>query len=365
MARVFLRFLTFLLISTRAFAVQLDIVDSKSAVFVALSGAIGAQDSDKVAAGLAAAAEKHKDDKKVVGLSLDSPGGLIVEAVKIGELVSTAKIPVLVTQHSTCASACFLIFMSSPGKFVVHGARIGVHSASLDGRENASTSETTVKIARLAREAGVPQSVVGKMVTAEPGAMNYLSDNELKQMGATFLDDDEGPVETKPVAPPRAAPAAPASLPPPQSAAPSMPPAGKPAEIPLQPPPSESDLAEQQRRAEIKAEQDRNFARYWSQIVNWSKSQHGGAVASERRCVKGNCATVVAYFDRQQRYVEAWRYDEPPQGSGVKLVCRQAPEGARLSCKDWYDEHEFMIAYSHQIGEDRVSYGDGLLDLFK
>ena len=361
MTRVLLRVLAFLLVSTRAFAVEINVVETKSAVFVALSGAIVAQDAEKVAAGLAAAVERHKSDSKVVGLSLDSPGGLIVEAVKIGELVSTAKIPVLVTQHSTCASACFLIFMSSPAKFVVHGARIGVHSASLDGRENASTSETTVRIARLAREAGVPQSVVGKMVTAEPGAMNYLSDNELKQMRATFLDDDEGPVDPKPVAPERAAPA-PASLPPPQPAAPA---AGKPAETPLPAPPSEAELAEQQRRAEIKAEQDRNFARYWSQIVGWSKAQHGGAVASERRCVKGNCATVVAYFDRQQRYVEAWRYDEPPQGSGVKLVCRQAPEGARLSCKDWYDEHEFMIAYSHQIAEDRVSYGEGLLDLFK
>lgn len=364
MVRVFLFVLAFLFISSRAFAVELNVIETKGAVFVALSGAIGPQDADKVIAGLAVAAEKHKGDNKVVGLSLNSPGGLIVEAVKIGEFVRSAKAPVLVTQQSTCASACFLIFMNAPAKFVIHGARIGVHSASFNGKEDASTADTTVKIARLAREAGVPQSVVGKMVTAEPGDMNYLSDAELKQMGASFLDDDDSPVETKPN--PEGRVATPASSQPAQTSAMPQPSGSvsyKASSSP--PPPPGGDPAEEQQRAEFKAEQDRNFARYWSQIVNWSKAQHSGGVASERRCNKGNCATIVAYFDRQQRYVEAWRYDEPPQGSGVKLVCRQVPEGPRLSCKDWYDEHEFLIGYSHQIGEDRVSNGGDLLDIFK
>lgn len=343
--------------TARAGAVQLDGFETRGVAFVSLSGRIVANDAERVVATLAAALERHREDRKIVGLSLNSPGGLVGEAMKIGAFVESAKIPVLVTERSNCESACFFIFMRAPAKFMAHGARIGVHSASFNGRENADTTLTTVAIARLAREAGVPQSVIGKMVTAEPGEMGYLSDNELKQMGAVFLDDDDRPLAAGPnMAAPRS-PEAPAQ-PPASGSVAAMPPGVA--------PPPESGSLEQQRLAEAKAEQDRNFARYWSEIVRWSKAQHGGAVASERRCRKTDCATVVAYFDRQQRYVEAWRYDEPPQGSGVKLVCRQIAEGvARLSCKDWYDEREFAIAYTHQIGADRVSHGDDLFDIFK
>lgn len=362
MARFLSAVVLSLLISTQAFAVQLESFEARGVAFVALSGSIVANDAERVIASLAAALERHKGDRKIVGLSLNSPGGLVFEAMKIGDFVDAAKIPVLVTERSSCESACFFIFMRAPGKFLAHGARIGVHSTSFNGREDANTSLTTVAVARLAREAGVPQSVIGKMVTAEPGEIGYLSDSELKQMGAVFLDDDDSRLDAGPNARAESGPAAPA---PSQPSPPSGSITYKPPVVASQPPP-ESDPAEQQRLAEIKAEQDRNFARYWSEIIRWSKAQHGGAVASERRCRKTDCATVVAYFDRQQRYVEAWRYDEPPRGSGEKLVCRQVPDGAaRLSCKDWYDEHEFLIAYGHQIGADRVSYGDDLLDIFK
>lgn len=355
------------LVATCARAVQLDTFEAKGVAFVALSGKILAQDADKAVASLVAALEKHRGDKKIVGLALNSPGGLVVEALKIGEFIRTAKIPVLVTEQSSCESACFFIFMNAPAKFIAHGARIGVHSISFNGKEDPDTSVTTIAVARMAREAGVPQSVIGKMVTAEPGDMRYLSDNELKQMGVIFTDDDDRPLDVKPnTMTTTGAPAAPAP-PPPAPGAPSPQPSGSISYKPAVPPqPSETEAAERQRQAEIRAEQDGNFARYWSQIVNWSKAQHGGAVASERRCNKADCATVVAYFDRQRRYVEAWRYDEPPRGSGAKTVCRQIPDvDARLSCKDWYDEHEFVISYSHQIGADRVSHGDDLFDIFR
>lgn len=358
MARFRLFFIAIFLFSVPAIAVQLDSFEARGVAFVALSGEIGSNDAEKAIVSLSSSLERHKGDKKIVGLSLNSHGGLVLEAMKIGEFVEAAKIPVLVTGQSSCESACFFIFMRAPAKFIAHGARIGVHSTSFNGKEDANTSLTTVAVARLAREAGVPQSVIGKMVTADPREISYLSDNELKQMGAVFLDDDDSRLEAKPNV-------TPAPSQPPQTGA-AAPLSGAVTDKPSSVLPPEGDAAEQQRRAELKAEQDQNFARYWSEIVRWSKAQHGGAIATERRCKKTDCATVVAYFDRQQRYVEAWRYDEPPKGSGVKVVCRQLPDvAARLSCKDWYDEHEFIIGYTHQIGADRVSSGDDLLDLFK
>jgi hypothetical protein len=216
-----------------------------------------------------------------------------------------------------------------------------------------------MRAARLARSAGVPQSVIGKMVTAAPGDMSYLSDSELKQMGVTFIDDDEN------------SPRAPQQVfrPQPVSPTPAQPQPAQPSGSVAYNTPGAADQLpgpeEEHRRAEIRAEQDRNFAKYWSQIVGWSKAQHGGTLASERRCNKNNCATVVAYFDRQQRYVEAWKYDPPPQGSDVRLVCRQIQGTDRLLCKDWYEEREFEISYTHQIGADQVTSGGDLFDIFR
>lgn len=359
MLRIFFFLAAFFLSSAGARAVTLEAFDSKGVAFVGLTGEIRPGDADKAIAALALTTQKHKADQKIVGLALNSPGGAVFEAVKIGEFVENAKIPVVVAQRSNCESACFFIFMSSPAKFVAHGARIGVHSISLDGKENGDTAQLTMKIGRLARAAGVPQSVIGKMVTAEPGEMHYLSDAELKQMGAYFLDDDESPGERSQTA--AGAPPATSQGSRQQS---QQQPSGSVSYGPGQPPPP--DVPDDERLAALKAEQDANFDKYWKQILSWSKAQHGGRLAAERRCGKSGCALIVAYFDRQQRYVEAWRYEEPPKGSGVKLVCRQAPgEAQRLSCKDWYDEHEFMIGYTHQIGEDFVSYGGDLFDIFK
>jgi hypothetical protein len=343
----------------RAPAASISHAEDKNLAYVVLSGEIARGDAEKTIAAIEAAAQQHKADGRIVTLALDSPGGVVIDAVQLGEFVERAKVPVLVTPRSNCESACFFIFMSSPAKLVAHGARIGVHSVSHNGQEDAETSFVTVRAARLARSAGVPQSVIGKMVTAAPGDMSYLSDSELKQMGVIFVDDDEdwsrAPQQTfrpQPVSP---APAQPQTAQPSGSVAYDTPGAADPLR----------GFEEEQRRAEIKAEQDRNFAKYWGQIVGWSKAQHSGTLASERRCNKSSCATVVAYFDRQQRYVEAWKYDPPPQGSDIKLVCRQIQGTDRLSCKDWYDEREFEITYTHQIGADMVTSNGDLFDIFR
>lgn len=351
-----------LFLSVGAQALEIRTTEAQGVAFVDLSGDIVSNDAVRMTSTILRLAEKHKSDNTALLLRLNSPGGLISEAIEISDLISKAKVPVVVTEKDTCASACFLLFMKLPLKLVKHGARIGVHSAADDsGNESARTTLTTVEMARFFKEAGVPNSVIGKMVTAPPGEMHYLSDNELTQMGARFMDDDNfaqaagGTSMSQPTAPP-----------PTQQPAPPVSASVIPNSAPVQSPqPTVDEQAEAKRREELRAEQDRNFAKYWSQITGWSKAQHSGGVASERRCNQTGCAKVVAYFDRQQRYVEAWNYDLPPKGSGAKLVCRQMQVDDKLACTDWYDGHEFVIGYTHQIGADRVTTGGDLLDIFR
>lgn len=363
--RALLLGLIFFFMSPGSEALEIRTTEGQGISFVDLSGGIVPNDAQRVVSTLVGLAERHKSDNRALLIRLNSPGGLIGEAIQIGDMISKAKVPVVVTERDTCASACFLLFMKSPLKLVKHGARVGVHAASDGaGNETARTTLTTVEMARFFKEAGVPNSVIGKMVTAPPGDMHYLSDAELTQMGARFMDDDNfaqaanGASATQPTPSP--------SLPPPQQPSPQISASVSPNPAPVQPPdPTAEEQAEARRREELRAEQDKNFVKYWTQILGWSKAQHSGAVASERRCNQTGCAKVVAYFDRQQRYVEAWNYDLPPKGSGAKLVCRQMQVEDRLVCTDWYDGHEFVISYTHQIAADRVTSGGDLLDIFR
>jgi hypothetical protein len=363
--RVTVFLLLILFVSNSSDALEIRTTEAQGISIVDLSGDIIPNDAGRVVSTLLGLAERHKSESRALLLRLNSPGGLIAEAIQIGDLISKTKMPVVVTERDTCASACFLLFMKSPLKLVKHGARIGVHAASDgSGNETARTTLTTVEMARLFRDSGVPNSVIGKMVTAPPGEMHYLSDSELAQMGARFMDDDNFAQAANGTSPAQSITAP--SSPPPQHSSPPISATVTPYPAPTQPPPpTAEEQDEARRREEYRAEQDRNFVKYWSQILGWSKAQHSGAVASERRCNQTGCAKVVAYFDRQQRYVEAWSYDLPPKGSGAKLVCRQMQVEDKLACTDWYDGHEFVIGYTHQIGADRVTSGGDLMDIFR
>ena len=249
--------------------------------------------------------QKANKDKKPVFIDLNSQGGSIYEASEIAAMVHDAQLPVSVLKSSECASACFIIFLAARYKFAWHGARIGVHSASIEnGQENALTKETTINFARYAKDSGAPDSVVGKLVTTKPDDFVFLSDAELKSMGVLYLDDE---VIREPSAPST-----------PSSQAGTQPPAT----YSVTTAPGQSGITDAQ-RAEALSEQEANFTKYWKQIIGWSKAQHGGKLAAEKRCNADNCAIVIAYFDRAQRYVEAWRYNDSPQSTGKKLVCRQ------------------------------------------
>lgn len=265
---------------------------------------------------------KSLADKKTAVVFLNSGGGEVFEAEKMAALIKKLQPAVLVTKTSTCASACFLLFLTTPNKFAYHGARIGVHSVSVEGgQQNVGTKAVTINFARFAKMNGAPDSVVGKLVTTDPNDIKFLSDNELHLMGVTFLDDDNIDQRQR-------------MAPPPSAEATSSP----------------NDQVEEQNRA---------FANYWNEKLALSKAQHNGRVAYERRCSSVGCSDVIAYFDKKRRYVEAWKQD----GTSKKLVCREDRYYGQLTCTDWYDGHQFNITYTHRIGSDM--YEDDIFDIFK
>ncbi|MBV9654172.1 MAG: hypothetical protein JOZ42_06375 [Acetobacteraceae bacterium] len=145
---------------------------------LALQGPIRPGDAERFRAALARAPD-------VSLFVLNSPGGAVLDGRDIARTIRARGGSTLVPARAVCASACFLLFAAGREKHAEPGAMIGVHSASVaGGGENTSTLGTTTLMAREAAAYGVPAQITGRMVTTQPGQMAWLNRAELEAMGA-------------------------------------------------------------------------------------------------------------------------------------------------------------------------------------
>lgn len=149
--------------------------------------------------------------KAPAGMLVDSPGGSVGAGAELAELIHHAGLPVGVLSNSKCASACFLLLAASPQRSAGASALVGVHSASVAGRENALSLAVTTAMAREAGRYGVPPGILGKMVQATPGRMEWLTHEDLESMAVRILREGEEPADAAPAAP-RPPPAPPAQV---------------------------------------------------------------------------------------------------------------------------------------------------------
>jgi hypothetical protein len=162
-----------------------SIVTKDGYVLISISGEIVEGDADALKATIKAA---NDSGKFVSGVRLNSAGGNLLEGVKLSEIVKFAKTATNVAQGATCASACFLIFAAGETKFANYASQVGVHGASdQTGSETVRSEAATVSMARVAKELGVPASIIGRMVVTPPSEMVWLSPSDLQSMGTTMV----------------------------------------------------------------------------------------------------------------------------------------------------------------------------------
>jgi membrane-bound ClpP family serine protease len=112
---------------------------------------------------------------------LDGPGGILGEALLIGQEVRRLKLNTMVGPNRSCASACAVVFLSGRVKYMANGASVGLHSASYaDGRAD---PEATELMARYLRDMGVPSSTLKRMARTAPKDIRWLTRAEQKAMG--------------------------------------------------------------------------------------------------------------------------------------------------------------------------------------
>lgn len=110
---------------------------------------------------------------------LDSPGGDLVETIKIAHLLEKSHAATHVVRDARCYSACFILWMSGVSRNVSAGATLGVHriNVKVDGETMDPASERFASIARRVENymaaLGTPRTILDKM-NATPSADMFV-----------------------------------------------------------------------------------------------------------------------------------------------------------------------------------------------
>lgn len=79
-------------------------------------------------------------------LLLDSPGGSVLEAMKIADFVQRSFMYTIVPSGANCFSSCFILWSSGARRFLAKEGVLGVHRMSLKGKElDVVRTESTLK----------------------------------------------------------------------------------------------------------------------------------------------------------------------------------------------------------------------------
>ena len=167
-----------LLASHPASAMRFAYSSTGGAGLLAASGKVELGDGERLRAALQAVPA----GARLAGLSLNSPGGDLEEGLRLAADIHDAQLHTLVGDGATCASACFILFAAGRQRSASTTALIGVHSVSYRGSDNPDAQAMTVRMARRLAEYGVPDAILGKMVTAQPSQIWWLTRSELEAM---------------------------------------------------------------------------------------------------------------------------------------------------------------------------------------
>jgi hypothetical protein len=122
--------------------------------------------------------------------ALNSPGGLVDEALAIVAVMDKEKVTTIVPPGAQCASACAqIIFVSGAHRVVLDGSRLGMHSCST--REGAKSPLCNEKIAQNAVAHGVAHgSVMAFMQYAGPSEVVWFDGKDADCWGLTRWPPD-------------------------------------------------------------------------------------------------------------------------------------------------------------------------------
>lgn len=118
---------------------------------------------------------------QVTRLTLDSDGGLVDEAVTIGQLVRKRGLSTHVPD--ACASACTLVFLQGQARTLGPDGRLGFHAPYEVGEDGAAHAVDPAPERAAYRAAGLPDSFVAEVMRVAPADLWIPSQRQLRAAG--------------------------------------------------------------------------------------------------------------------------------------------------------------------------------------
>jgi len=120
-------------------------------------------------------AQKYPDALVIVG----GPGGVLIEALRIGSVISEKKYSTIVLADEPCASSCGLIWLAGSSRIAEPNAKIGFHSGYVEENGKSITSGfANAMIGRYLGELSLSLSATYFITDAPPQAMNWIDQSD-------------------------------------------------------------------------------------------------------------------------------------------------------------------------------------------
>ena len=131
---------------------------------VLMTGEVAAGDAQRFAGTVASLGEAHAT------LNVSGPGGLVGEALDIGAQVQEHGFATMVSAQAECYSACALIWLAGPRRYLAADSVIGVHAAfRTDDEDRAEESGVAnASIGAFLNMIGLPLDAIRYITTAPP-----------------------------------------------------------------------------------------------------------------------------------------------------------------------------------------------------
>lgn len=126
---------------------------------------------------------------------LDSPGGSVLEAIRMSEIVKTLRVSTRVQSGGVCASACFFVWMAGANRLasgslsVSRFGRIGLHRPFLKSPENSAASlaiQTNLAngVASYLAKNLVSRRLIDLMMSRPSNDIYWLTFADLEELGS-------------------------------------------------------------------------------------------------------------------------------------------------------------------------------------
>lgn len=135
--------------------------------------------------------EGYCNAKRVyIGATLNSIGGSVDAAIRLGEIIRSAKGRVFVSSGAICYSSCVLVLAAAPRRHIESTAKIGIHrpyfrntlSVSDEGMDETYRKLTT-RLENFLNSSGVRPQLASEMMRIPPEQVRILTPAELDYYG--------------------------------------------------------------------------------------------------------------------------------------------------------------------------------------